>query len=210
MPRVALLGDSIFDNKAYVGAEPDVVGHLRRDAPDGWSFDLHAVDGSLVSHVSRQLESIAPDVTHLVVSVGGNDAISNADILQMKVSNAAEVWMDLADRTDAFHAGYNKMLSDLASTKRPLAVSTVYYPNFAEPTIQRIARVALASFNDVVIVLAAQYRVPVLDLRLICNEPTDYANEIEPSGKGGAKIASAIIRMTAKQLTGESGPSIYW
>ena len=46
MPHIALLGDSIFDNKAYVGSEPDVLGHLRRMAPDGWEFDLLAVDGA--------------------------------------------------------------------------------------------------------------------------------------------------------------------
>ena len=34
--------------------------------------------------------------------------------------------------------------------------------------------------------------VPVIDLRLICTEPADYANPIEPSVQGGQKIASAI------------------
>jgi hypothetical protein len=29
-------------------------------------------------------------------------------------------------------------------------------------------------------------------LRLVCTEPSDYANPIEPSGSGGRKIALAI------------------
>jgi hypothetical protein len=33
----------------------------------------------------------------------------------------------------------------------------------------------------------------VIDLRLICSEPADYANPIEPSGPGGQKIARAIV-----------------
>ncbi len=33
----------------------------------------------------------------------------------------------------------------------------------------------------------------MLDLRLICTEDADYANPIEPSSRGGAKIAAAIV-----------------
>ena len=29
----------------------------------------------------------------------------------------------------------------------------------------------------------------------MCNEDSDYANEIEPSEKGGGKIAKAIVRV---------------
>ena len=35
----------------------------------------------------------------------------------------------------------------------------------------------------------------MLDLRLICNEETDYANEIEPSVRGGQKIIEAILKV---------------
>ena len=72
---------------------------------------------------------------------------------------------------------------------------TIYYPNFPDPIVQRIAKAALASFNDIIIVLAAEHCIPILDLRLVCNEGSDYANEIEPSGKGGEKIAAAMIEM---------------
>ena len=210
MPNVALLGDSIFDNKSYVGSEPDVVGHLRRMAPDGWEFDLLAVDGNLARHVSQQLRGVGPDVTHLVVSAGGNNAISNSDILPMKVSTAAEVFTSLADRTEAFGKEYQSMLRELEATELPFAVCTIYYPNFDDPIVQRIAKAALASFNDVIISLAVEHRVPILDLRLICSERIDYANEIEPSGPGGEKIASGIIAMIEQGIEFESRSVIYW
>jgi hypothetical protein len=35
-------------------------------------------------------------------------------------------------------------------------------------------------------------RLTIIDLRLVCDEPADYANPIEPSSTGGAKIARAI------------------
>jgi hypothetical protein len=52
--------------------------------------------------------------------------------------------------------------------------------------------VALMMFNDAILRVAFELRLGVIDLRLICVEPSDYANPIEPSGAGGAKIARAI------------------
>jgi hypothetical protein len=47
-------------------------------------------------------------------------------------------------------------------------------------------------FNDVILLTAFELSLPVIELRLVCNEPADYANPIEPSGRGGRKIALAI------------------
>ncbi len=209
MVRVALMGDSIFDNKAYVGNEPDVVGHLRQLSPD-WKCDLHAVDGNFAGDVLKQLNGIHKDVSHLVVSAGGNDAINNADLLQMRVSSSAEVLASLADRARDFEIGYLQMLNALAGLGRPFAVSTIYYPNFADESVQKVTKAALASFNDVIISSAVKFQVPILDLRLICTEPSDYANEIEPSGAGGRKIAAAIIAMLKRRISGETGCVIYY
>lgn len=37
--------------------------------------------------------------------------------------------------------------------------------------------------------------LPVIGLRLICDQREDYANPIEPSAIGGEKIATAIARL---------------
>jgi hypothetical protein len=37
--------------------------------------------------------------------------------------------------------------------------------------------------------------IPLIDLRLVCSEGADYANEIEPSIEGGRKIAASIVRL---------------
>lgn len=42
MPHVALLGDSIFDNAAYVAGGPDVAWQLRERLPEGWRATLNA------------------------------------------------------------------------------------------------------------------------------------------------------------------------
>jgi hypothetical protein len=40
-------------------------------------------------------------------------------------------------------------------------------------------------------------KVPVIDLRLVCNESTDYSeiSSIEPSASGGEKIAQTIVKL---------------
>ncbi|HLM02524.1 MAG TPA: SGNH/GDSL hydrolase family protein [Pyrinomonadaceae bacterium] len=193
MPHIVLLGDSIFDNKAYVGSEPDVITHLRRRLPAAdWQATLKAVDGSVVENVDAQLSRIPDDATHLVVSVGGNNALMNADVLQLKAGSAAEVLNVLANRAGDFESQYSRMLANILRRALPTVVSTVYYPNFPEPLIQKIATTALTIFNDAILRQAILAGVPVLDLRLICNEASDYANPIEPSGKGGGKIAAKI------------------
>jgi hypothetical protein len=40
--------------------------------------------------------------------------------------------------------------------------------------------------------------LPLIDLRLVCNEDADFANPIEPSVRGGAKIATAIAALVAE------------
>src|SRR5262249_27028557 len=60
--------------------------------------------------------------------------------------------------------------------------------------VRRRAVTALAVFNDAIIREALTAGVPLCDLRLICTAEADYANPIEPSVVGGAKIAAAIAR----------------
>jgi hypothetical protein len=163
--------------------------------PGDWQATLKAIDGSIIANVSGQLSGIPSDATHLVVSVGGNDAIRNADVLQMNARNSAEVLSAIADRLDTFESHYKEMLRVVLAKNLPTAICTVYYPNFPEPIFQRLAVTALSVFNDAIIRQAIVNNLPIIDLRLICSEPDDYANAIEPSDKGGRKIAARIFEL---------------
>ena len=196
MAHIVLAGDSIFDNKVYVGENgKDVITHLRERLPNDWQATLKAVDGSIIENVSKQLFDIPSDATHFVVSVGGNNVIMNSDILQMKAGNSAEVLSEIADRRETFERHYERMLQSLLSKNIPTAVCTIYFPNFPEAIFQRLAVTALSVFNDVIIRQAIINDLSIIDLRLICNEADDYANEIEPSDKGGKKIATRILEL---------------
>lgn len=197
MNHIVLLGDSVFDNKAYIDGGLDVIEQIRRQIPAGWKASLLAVDGSVVENVRKQALDLPDDATHLVISAGGNDAILNAGILQQKVASSAEALDKLADIAGEFERNYREMLQSVLSLNKPTAVCTIYYPRIPEPFTQKIAVAALATFNDVIIRLAFLSGVPLIDLRLVCDENSDYANEIEPSEKGGGKIANAIVRLVS-------------
>ncbi|MFL6466377.1 MAG: SGNH/GDSL hydrolase family protein [Pyrinomonadaceae bacterium] len=210
MAVIALLGDSVFDNKVYVGSDRDVSAHLRTIVPADWTVNLLAVDGSMTQTVVNQAERITSDTTHLVVSVGGNDALSNADILNMPASNAAEVLNEITRRSSEFDRIYQQMLDGILSHQLPMAICTIYYPNFLDSRMQNIASAALANFNDVIVREAVRHGLPIIDLRLVCAEPSDYANEIEPSGAGGRKIANAIFKLISEHDFSKKRTEVYY
>jgi lysophospholipase L1-like esterase len=209
MKHIVLLGDSILDNKAYVGNEPDVIASLQNLLVED-KATLRAVDGSVVENVSKQLRESPQDTTHLIVSIGGNDAMLNSDILQMQVKSSAEVFHEFANRLNTFEFHYEKMLELLLSKNLPTAVCTIYFPNIPDEFVQKISVSALTGFNDVITRQAAKFGIPYLDLRLICNEKDDYANEIEPSSKGGRKIAGKIVEVVNKHDFSSKRTSVYF
>lgn len=191
--HVILLGDSIFDNASYTRGEPDVVTHLRELLPRSQTATLLAVDGAVVANVAAQLRRVPVDATHLVISAGGNDALGNTDLLALPVQSTTEALEMFRERSEAFEKEYVAMVGTALRWKKPVTLCTIYNGNLP-PAEARIARIALLLFNDVILRTAVAHALPVIELRLVCTEPSDYANPIEPSGRGGRKIAQAVVR----------------
>ncbi len=210
MKHITLLGDSIFDNKSYVGGGRDVITHLREQMPDDCKAALAAVDGARSEGVAGQLAKAPDDATHIFVSVGGNDALYEADVLQMRVSASAEVFNVLADRASAFEERYKKMLGAVLNLKKPTTLCTIYYPRMDDAFTQKIAVSALSSFNDVIIRQAFASGLPLIDLRFVCSDDADYANAIEPSEAGGAKIAKTILQVAGEHYFEGNITSVYF
>src|SRR2546423_7222491 len=110
MSHVVLLGDSIFDNAAYVPGGPAVVDQLQSHLPDGWRATLLAVDGSVTEDVATQLRRLPADASHLIVSAGGNDALGYSGILFAPARDAGDVFTRLTDIYDQFRGAYRAML----------------------------------------------------------------------------------------------------
>lgn len=194
MPHLVLLGDSVIDNGAYTGGGPAVIDQVRQCLGAGWTATLRAVDGSTTADIGAQLEDLPADATHLLLSVGGNDALMRADLLDTPVDDSGEALLLLAEAAATFEQAYRAVVQDCLAPGAALVVCTIYHGNFPDEDFRRRSAVALGVFNDVIIRTAIAHALPVLDLRSICRLPDDYANPIEPSSIGGAKIAAAIAR----------------
>ena len=188
-----LLGDSIFDNAAYVRGGPDVIAQVKAKLGTTSKATLLAVDGSVTTDVRNQLRKLPSNATHLIVSAGGNDALGHTDILDARSKSTADTLEKLAEIAADFEHRYAAMLNNILAAKKPTAISTIYYPRFPDRRLQRLSVTALTVFNDAILRLGFAAGIPILDLRLICNEDADYANAIEPSSHGGEKIARVIV-----------------
>mgnify|MGYP001374634893 CR=1 FL=1 len=189
--HIALLGDSIFDNQAYVPGGPAVIDHLRTLLPEDWQATLVARDGDLVRHVGEQMPYIPADATHLVLSVGGNDALHAIEVLSRPADTVRTAVLHLHEVRACFRREYRAMLWMLLDLKKPLTVCTIYD---AVPDLPPDLLTTLCIFNDTITREANAAGVPVIDLRNVCTEAGDYSTEspIEPSREGGRKIAEAV------------------
>ena len=206
--HIVLLGDSIFDNAAYVDGRPSVIEQLREELGASNQATLLAVDGDSTRNVLDQLARLPNDSTHLFVSAGGNDALDRSSALTMRVATVAEALNALARVTADFSHDYEQMLQSVRAVGKPTTVCTVYD---SIPGLDEMARCALAIFNDVILRAAFGAGLPVIDLRLLCDEVADYSevSPIEPSSHGGAKIASAIAHVVKSHDYGIRRTVIY-
>ena len=115
----------------------------------------------------------------------------NADILNLPVSTTHQALLLFGARASKFEEDYRAAILGVTRRVPSVTVCTVYNGNLPDDQAPA-ARVALMLFNDAILRVAFQLRLEVIDLRLVCSDPSDYANPIEPSGSGGAKIAGAI------------------
>ncbi|MGL4461802.1 MAG: SGNH/GDSL hydrolase family protein [Planctomycetia bacterium] len=197
MSHVVLLGDSIFDNARYVPDGPPVIQQLQDKLPTGWQATLGAVDGAVAADVLRQMARMPREATHLVLSVGGNDALANSGIVYTSDLTSEEGFEKLAAVQAEFRDDYRDACRALAAAKRPTILCTVYD---SVPGLEPAAVAGLAAFNDVILREAISFGWPVLDLRFVCAHPRDYStvSPIEPSEIGGGKIAAALARLVVE------------
>lgn len=148
------------------------------------------------------------DATHLIVSAGGNDALGESTILSEAACTVGDAMGLVHEVLAGFRRSYHAMLEALVATKKPFAVCTVYD---AVPGLGVAERTALGAFNEAILREAFAAGVPVIDLRLICDQAADYSHisPIEPSVAGGAKIVRAIVEVLSNHDFGQRRSTIY-
>lgn len=198
--KITLLGDSIIDNINYV--DPPglcVLGHLQELQPD-WHFEQRAVDGhTTIDVLQAQVSQHIDDPT--VLSIGGNDLLKRIDILTEPAQiSPLELLEELHREATAFAERHQSILKLL---KSPALICTIYNPVFSKDAslapLQDASEVAISIFNDVIQRNTKDAGHDLLELRGLFSEDSDYANPIEPSHKGGRKLADAIVTWITKQ-----------
>jgi hypothetical protein len=202
MRHVVLLGDSIFDNARYTAGGPDVITHLREALPQDSRATLLAVDGATADEVLAQLKRMPSDATHLVLSAGGNNALMNSNILHSPADSSSQVLRELADISREFETEYRRTIQACLQQQLPLSICTIYNGCFHDEHLQKSISSALMVFNDVILRIGIEFQLTIIDLRHVCSAPADYANSIEPSCRGGEKIAQVI----SKWISGVGAP----
>jgi len=195
--RIILLGDSIIDNGAYVRpGEADVAKQLQALLPQ-LAIIKRAVDGAVCADVLGSQTANLESTDRIILSAGGNDALQHIDLLDAAtVTTAKQVLLRLAAIRADFRRTYASLLDRLVTIRAPVLVLTVYNPCFdghgMDATYQQAAEGAISLYDDVIQLEAHRRSFKVLELRTLFTSPADYANPIEPSALGGAKLAQAI------------------
>ena len=210
MTHIVLLGDSIFDNSRYTEGGADVVSQVRQLLPVNWRASLLAVDGSTTENVPSQLQRLPLDASHLVLSVGGNDALMNSNILHTAADSTSQAVAALADVSQDFEKRYRRAVGACRQVGLPLTLCTIYNGCFPEADFQRLVSTALMVFNDVILRVGIEFELAIIDLRFVCSSRADYANPIEPSSVGGAKIARVIVNSVSAMHSGNSGARVVY
>lgn len=90
-------------------------------------------------------------------------------------------------------------VAQLLACGLPTILCTIYNSGYAFGTGEagraygEAIRVGLMLFNDVILRVAREHRFATIELRQICTDADEYANPIESSTVGAAKIAQAIV-----------------
>jgi lysophospholipase L1-like esterase len=196
--NVSLLGDSIIDNKVYVGeGELSVTEHLQHNSSS--NFTMIAVDGDTTEDVlENQLDNLKEPVSHIVLSIGGNDLLQNLHLLQDETSGMKFALEKSSELIGEIQENYTKILEHLSNYDAKVLLCTVYEGDLKSDVMlaqfDKAGQAMLKMHNDTVYYLASKFEVDVLELRNIFTNKEDYANPIEPSHIGGEKLAKAIIQ----------------
>jgi hypothetical protein len=210
--HLVLLGDSTLDNAAYTAGGPDVADVLRDLLPDGDRVTLLALDGATTHDVPDQVDRVPDDATHVVLSVGGNDAMLDIGVLSQPAGSTSEALLQLAEAAGRFEEAYRSCLRRVLALDLPTTVCTIYQGDFgAGSQEQTVVSAALTIWNDAIGQAAFDEGLAVVDLRRVCDEPSDYTRQIEPNEQGGRKIAQALHDAVALRdaVTGPASPPSY-
>lgn len=182
--NIILLGDSVFKNNLYVSGKNSVEDILHRRIP---YLLNNSQDGAVIVDLYSQMEKIPVSLnntnTNIFVSTGGNDLINY--YFNKNISNSNLYIID-----DMFQK-YIKFIDSLCvkMDKCNIVLLDIYYPK-SKQYIEYYPFIKI--WNKKLYNLSKLKELEILKISDTMSEEDDFTHHIEPSIKGGNKIATAI------------------
>lgn len=185
--NIVLLGDSILKNNSYVKNGQSIEDILRENKGD--NLYCLALNNSTIVDVYSQIDSIPLELnnenTSIFLSSGGNDILSqyvdkhDSDVSDTHVLNVIFI-------------AYKKMIKSLQTkmNKSKIVLIDIYYPTsnqFSQykPIVQE--------WNKLLEKYAREKSYGLIQISKSVTASDDFTLSIEPSEKGGEKIARSIL-----------------
>jgi hypothetical protein len=205
--HVVLIGDGLGDlARANERGAGTLEGTLMPGRRDQWKLSVIAAD-----QIGRSspLFNFPDDATHVVISIEGNQAIRESGLLEGKPASMAAGLARLSYAADQFENKVEALIQAAQATRLPTVICSMWPPRYQDPTHQRAAVAALGIFNSRILRRAVEARISLVDLRPVCNEPEDYADDTMLSRHGLQKAANVISRALFEVSRRGSGTEVF-
>jgi hypothetical protein len=184
---IVLLGDSILKNNSYVRNGQSIEDILREKKSD--KLYCFALNNSTIVDIYSQINNIPLNLnnenTSIFLSSGGNDILlqyvdkHDSDVSDMNILNVIFI-------------AYKKMVKSLHTkmNKSKIVLIDIYYPTSIQfSQYNHIIR----EWNLLIEKYANENSYGLLQISKIVTSSDDFTLSIEPSEKGGEKIAQNIL-----------------
>lgn len=182
--NILLIGDSMLNNSAYVSGGQSIPDLISKDleTKPGTTVYNFAKDGSTINDCYTQLDKISTELnnssTIIFVSCGGNDILNSRGATKINVAN--------------LFAQYSELIKSIRSrvANARLNVLNLYFPVNTHYTSYYDT---ITQWNKLIEDNASILGYKVITTNNLLVAEDDFAYDIEPSYKGGKKIARAIL-----------------
>ena len=196
--HLVLLGDALQNIDLGEGqAESTLVPRPRNP------WKLTVLQAPEVLRKSR-VRAIPAEASHIGICIDGGWAIETSGLLQGGAESVRDALDSLASAADEFENIFVRLIAAATETSLPTIVCTLVPARYVEPSQGRVAATALAIFNDLILRRAFAARLSIVELRLVCDEDSDYASETLLSHAGVRKVAN-VARSALYEISREPG-----
>jgi len=184
--NIVLLGDSILNNSDYTfpkDSVPSLISQQLEKSPEKTLYNL-AKDGATINDCVNQLKSFPHELnnseTSVFISAGGNDILNGRRTEIEQIDKLFTKYMDFIQSVKKRLDKTNIILLKLYYPVKPLY--KIYYP-------------AVTQWNQLLVKNSSTVGYNLLETDKLIILEEDIVYDIEPSAKGGKKIADAVISL---------------